>query len=73
MRELIFRLRPRYNLPSFRDLLLGIAHAWANEPEEVHRVGDQLIQQLQQTSSIETPAGWPFAGKLKSNRSGNPG
>ncbi|MFZ1042833.1 MAG: thioredoxin domain-containing protein [Anaerolineales bacterium] len=45
---------PRYNLPSFRDLLVGIANAWANEPEEVHRVGDQLIQQLQQNSSIET-------------------
>jgi len=44
---------PRFNLPSFHDLLLGIANAWANEPEEVHRVGDQLIQQLQQTSSIE--------------------
>ncbi len=49
---------PRYNLPSFRDLLIGIANAWANEPEEVHRVGDQLIQQLQQNSSIETqPSG----------------
>ena len=45
---------PRYNLPSFRDLLLGIVNAWANEPEEVLRVGDQLIHQLQQTSSTET-------------------
>ena len=45
---------PRYNLPSFRDLLLGIVNAWANEPEEVLRVGDQLIQQLQQNSLIET-------------------
>jgi uncharacterized protein YyaL (SSP411 family) len=44
---------PRYNLPSFRDLLLGIANAWANEPEEVHRVADQLIQHLQQASSTE--------------------
>ena len=45
---------PRYNLPSFHDLLLGIVNAWANEPEEVLRVGDQLIQQLQQNSLIET-------------------
>ena len=44
---------PRFNLPSFRDLLLGIANAWTNEPKEVHRVADQLIQQLQQTSSIK--------------------
>ena len=44
---------PRFNLPSFRDLLLGIAKAWANEPEEVHRVADQLIQHLQQASSTE--------------------
>jgi uncharacterized protein len=44
---------PRYNMPSFRDVLLGIANAWANEPDEVHRVGDQLVQHLQQTLSIE--------------------
>ena len=44
---------PCYNMPSFRDVLLGIANAWANEPDEVHRVGDQLVQHLQQTLSIE--------------------
>jgi uncharacterized protein YyaL (SSP411 family) len=46
----------RYNMPSFRDVLLGIINAWKNEPEEVQRVGSQLAQHLQQSLSIETPA-----------------
>ena len=44
----------RYNMPSFREVLLGIINTWTNEPEEVHRVGNQLVQHLQQTLSIET-------------------
>ena len=49
-----FPPEPRYNMPSFRHVLLGIVNAWTHEPEEVHRVGDQLVQHLQQTLSIET-------------------
>ena len=45
---------PRYNMPSFRDLLLGIVTAWTYELDEVYRVGDQMVQHLQQTLSIET-------------------
>ena len=44
----------RYNMPSFREVLLGIINTWTNEPEEVHRLGNQLVQHLQQTLSIET-------------------
>ncbi len=49
-----FPPEPRYNMPSFRNILLGIVNAWANEPDEIHRVGDQLAQHLRQALSIET-------------------
>jgi uncharacterized protein YyaL (SSP411 family) len=42
----------RYNMPSFREVLLGIHNTWTNEPLDVHRVGDQLVQHLQQNLSI---------------------
>ena len=44
----------RYNMPSFRDVLLGIVNTWKNERDEIDRVGNQLVQQLQNTLSIET-------------------
>jgi len=43
----------RYNQPCFHDVLLGISNAWQNERGEIDRVGDQLVQHLQQTLSIE--------------------
>ncbi len=46
---------PRYNLPSFRDVLVGIINAWQNEHEEVDRVGNQLVQHLQQAVSEQSP------------------
>jgi uncharacterized protein len=41
----------RYNLPSFRDLLAGIARAWKEEPDEITRVSGQLASHLQQAMS----------------------
>src|SRR5687768_11854749 len=38
----------RYNMPSFRDILAGIARAWKEEPEEITRVGGQVASHLQQ-------------------------
>ncbi len=38
---------PRYNMPSFKDLLAGIARAWKEEPGEVTRVSDQVSGHLQ--------------------------
>jgi hypothetical protein len=38
---------PRYNMPSLRDLLTGIASAWANEHAEVQRVAAQVTAHLQ--------------------------
>ncbi|MGA7194171.1 MAG: thioredoxin domain-containing protein [Anaerolineales bacterium] len=43
----------RYNMPSFRDILSGLANAWEKDRGEIDRVGNQLVQHLQQASSIE--------------------
>jgi hypothetical protein len=43
----------RYNMPSFRDLLAGIAKTWKEEPEEVARVGNEVSGHLQQTLSVK--------------------
>jgi len=44
-----FPPEPRYNLPSFEDLLAGIAHSWKQEPDEVNRVGNEVAAHLQQS------------------------
>jgi uncharacterized protein YyaL (SSP411 family) len=41
---------PRYNMPSFRDLLTGIANAWQNERSEILRVGGQLAEHLRRAN-----------------------
>ncbi len=60
---------PRYNMPSFRDVLAGIARSWIEESEEVSRVGVQVSEHLQQalissnTASKFTPETFIFAVK----------
>ena len=39
---------PRYNMPSFRDVLAGISNSWQTQAEEVARVGSQVSGHLQQ-------------------------
>ena len=46
---------PRYNMPSFKDVLSGIANAWQNERAEVAKVGGQVTGHLQ--SALQTTAG----------------
>jgi uncharacterized protein len=43
---------PRHNMPSFKDVLAGVARAWREEPAEIERVGDQVSGHLQQAFSI---------------------
>jgi len=45
---------PRHNLPSFKELLAGIARTWQEKPSEVFRVGDEISNHLQQTLGINT-------------------
>ena len=43
----------RYNMPSFKDLLAGIARAWKEEPDEITRVSGQVVNHLQQALTSE--------------------
>ena len=43
---------PRYNMPSFRDVLAGIANTWQKQPDEAMRVGDDVSNHLQQALNI---------------------
>src|SRR5687767_3639471 len=42
---------PRYNMPSFRDVLNSIAHAWNEDRSEVDRIGTQVTEHLQRQSA----------------------
>jgi len=42
----------RFGMPSFKEVLLGIAHAWAQDRENVEQVGGQLQKHLQQGLSF---------------------
>ena len=55
---------PRYNMPSFRDVLKGIARTWQEQPHEVARVSDDVSDHLQQTLSIKTQSNAITQGHL---------
>ncbi len=38
---------PRYNMPSFKELLLSVAEAYRQQPQEIERVSGQVLQHLQ--------------------------
>jgi len=37
----------RYNMPSFKEVLLSLAKVWREERDEVNRVGSQVLQHIQ--------------------------
>jgi hypothetical protein len=45
---------PRYNMPSFKDVLAGIARTWQEQPGEVFRVGDEVSSHLQKALHANT-------------------
>jgi len=47
---------PRHNMPSFMDLLAGIARTWQEQPAEVFRVGDEVSTHLRQALSANIPS-----------------
>src|SRR5215208_2745662 len=45
----------RYNMPSFKEILLNLAKAWNEDRQEVDRVGNEVFQYIQpQTQSSDT-------------------
>jgi uncharacterized protein YyaL (SSP411 family) len=43
----------RYNMPAFKELLVGIARAWREEPHEIERVSGQISNHLQAAMSSD--------------------
>ncbi len=58
---------PRYNMPSFRDVLTGIANAWQNERAEIFKVGGQVRDHLQRANLISAKAALPLTPALLDN------
>src|ERR1041384_1163464 len=47
---------PRHNMPSFRDVLTGIALTWKEQPVEADRVSEEVSQHLQQALTVNSSA-----------------
>jgi uncharacterized protein YyaL (SSP411 family) len=47
---------PRHNMPSFRDVLAGIARSWREQEGEATRVGNEVTQHLQQALTAGEPS-----------------
>ena len=48
---------PRQGMPSFRQVLDAIAHAWANQRDEITTQSEQLTQHVEATLTAAAPAG----------------
>jgi len=51
----------RYNMPAFKDVLSGIAHAWKEEPSEITRMSGQVTSHLQQALSSDQKSDTAFS------------
>lgn len=58
---------PRFNMPSFRDLLAGIANAWVNQRDEVFRVGEQVTGHIQRMGDLNPNPAFPLTQALLDN------
>jgi uncharacterized protein YyaL (SSP411 family) len=50
-----FPKEPRHGLPSFRQILLGVADAWENRQDTVQEGAEQITQHVQQAASVSAP------------------
>ncbi len=62
---------PRFNMPSFPDLLDGLARAWQNEREGVLQVGAKVAEHIQRSTHITGKAALPLTQALLENASSN--
>ena len=51
---------PRHNMPSFKDVLAGIARTWKEQRDEATRVGDEVFDHLRQALSINVQSEMGF-------------
>ena len=61
-----FPKEARYGMPSFRQILLGVADAWKNKQDEVQEGAEQIIQHIQQTAETNARVDVLDAGILTS-------
>ena len=47
-----FPKEPRYGMPSFRQILTGVADAWTNQYDKVQEGAEQITQHVQQAAAI---------------------
>jgi uncharacterized protein YyaL (SSP411 family) len=48
---------PRYNMPSFRDVLLSVARSWEKERDRILEIGDQFAERLERSNLIGSAEG----------------
>ncbi len=58
---------PRFNMPSFRELLMGITETWLKQRDEVFRVGNQVFDHIQAMNIVKNKAAWPLTHTLLAN------
>ena len=49
-----FPPEPRYQMPSFKQILTGIATTWQDDREQINSVGDQLTRRIQTEASMKS-------------------
>ena len=59
-----FPNEPRHGLPSFRQILLGIADAWKNQQVKVQEGAAQITEHIQQAAAVSAPVDALDAGML---------
>ena len=58
---------PRYNMPTFRDVLTGIADAWQKERNKISRVAEQVLENIQNNAILTGKAAVPLTQSLLDN------
>lgn len=58
---------PRFNMPSFRDLLTGISNAWREDREELLRVSAQVVDHMLRSNDLAGGKSFPLTQSLLAN------
>jgi uncharacterized protein YyaL (SSP411 family) len=54
----------RFNMPSFRELLMGIAQTWLEQPDETHKVGTRVTEHIQKSNKQTSTHAFPLSHAL---------
>jgi uncharacterized protein len=50
-----FPPEPRHNMPSWRMVLEGVAHAWAEQRDEIAQAAERIVDRLQASAALQAP------------------